>query len=151
MSDLRDILLVETRKRLVTADCVGVIEQYVSGRGGLRGIGMKTGIGMIKAARPDAMLRVIGHLLPEIVATLEPCHAESVATGKSFDATVKAHRSRVANELVAMADRRMTAVQNATAKSMYKRFRGDAEAEVIAALPLLSRALDRYRQLDTSA
>ncbi|MDB5985467.1 MAG: hypothetical protein JWR16_520 [Nevskia sp.] len=149
MSSLSDILLTESRKRAVTADCVSVIEQYVAGRGGLRGIGMKAGLGLMKTLRPDLLPRIVAQLLPEIVATLEPCYSESQRTGATFEAAMLTRRDSVAQALVGIADRRMLTVQNTSAKSIYKRLRGDAEAEVVAALPLLSRTLGKY--LDRSA
>jgi len=144
MSGLADILLTASRQRAVTMDCVAVIEQYVGGRGGLRGLGMKAGLALAKTLRPDLLPRLVGQLLPEIVAALETCYDASRHSGTAFAAVVVARRDGVAEALVGIADRRMQTVQNASAKSMYKRLRGDAESEVAAALPLLGESLGKY-------
>jgi hypothetical protein len=84
MSSLSDILLSAANQPAVTTDCVAVIEHYVAHRGGIRGIGMRAALAMGKAARPDLLLRGIGHLLPDIVATLEPSYAQSLQSGADF-------------------------------------------------------------------
>lgn len=144
MSRLSDILLSAANQPAVTADCVAVIEQYVADRGGLRGMGMRAALAMGKAARPDLLLRGIGHLLPDIVAALESSYEQSQINGVDFQAVLLQNSESVCRNLVAIADRRMAAVKNPSVKSIYKRLSGDAEGEVAALLPAFAAAIKKY-------
>jgi len=143
MYRLNGILLSTDNQPAVIADCVNVIEQYVANRGGIRGIGMRTALAMGKAARPDLLLRGIGHLLPDIVAALETSYAQSLRSGSDFQTELMKNSDSVCRNLVAIADRRMAAVKNPSVKSIYKRLSGDAEVEVAALLPALAAAITK--------
>jgi len=109
---------------------------------------MKAGLGLMKTVRPICCAR------GRTTIARDCCNAGAVlrrkfAQRQGLRNRRAGSRDTVAEALVGIADRRMLTVQNTSAKSMYKRLRGDAEAEVVAALPLLSRTLGKY--LDRSA
>jgi hypothetical protein len=146
MSDnLADILLAPARREALAADCVTLIESHIHGRGGFRGITLKTGLAMMKKARPDILPRAVNKFLGEFVGALEPVYAEFRASGRrDFGAWLAAHDARVADALIAAVDRRMAASTHPSAQTSYRRFRGMAEEEVQRAVPAMAAMLARH-------
>lgn len=147
MQTLADILLAPNQKDAVIADCVQLIERHVSGRGGLKGMALKTGLSMLKAARPDILPRAVRRLLPEFAKALEPLHQEFRA-GKSgdrdFSVFLQKRKDDTTRALLSVADRLAGQSQNPTTRKTYARFRGGAEDEVTAVVPALSKLLSGY-------
>ncbi len=83
MPALADIVLTMQGKDALVSDCVQLVENRVARRGGLRGITLKTGLAVIKAARPDIVQRAVRRLLPEFVASLEPLYQELSGLGRN--------------------------------------------------------------------
>lgn len=145
MKGLADILLASQQKKAVVADCVQLIESHVASRSGLKGMALKTGLSMLKRAKPGILERATAYLLPEFIAALEPLYQDSQNDRKtSFEAYLQAHAQRATQALLDVADRRVEESDSATVKSTYARMRGGAEAEVLAVIPGLSRLLSTY-------
>lgn len=145
MKGLADILLASQHKKAVIADCVQLIESHVASRSGLKGMALKTGLSMLKRAKPGILERATAYLLPEFIAALEPLYQDSQKTHKgSFEAYLQAHSQRATQALLDVADRRVEESESNTVKSTYARMRGGAEAEVLAVIPGLSRLLSTY-------
>lgn len=145
MKGLADILLASQQKKAVIADCVQLIEAHVASRSGLKGMALKTGLSMLKRAKPGILERATAYLLPEFVAALEPLYRDSQNGRKtSFEAYLQANAQRATEALLDVADRRVEESDSNTVKSTYARMRGGAEAEVLAVIPGLSRLLSTY-------
>lgn len=146
MTALADIVLTARNKDPLAAGCVQLIESRVAARGGLRGIALKTGLGMLKSARPDILPRAIQALLPDFVASLEPLYRDYAAAGGrgDFAAFLQQHRQRTVQSLLGVTDARAESSRNAAIKSVYARLRGGAEQEVDAALPQFAQLLSGY-------
>lgn len=148
MAALADIVLAPAKKDALMAECVGLAEDQVASRGGLRGLTVRAGLKMIKAARPDIMQRAVNRLLPEFLAALEPLYQEyasSVARqGQDFAAFLGGRPQAAVAALLGVADARVALNPNAAVKSIYARLRGGAEHEVGAALPRFAELLSRY-------
>jgi hypothetical protein len=147
MASLAEALLHGEDKDLVVTDCVQLLEDYIAGRGGLKGIGMKAGVGMLKAAKPDILQRAAARFLPEFLAALDPFYREfgsSRSAGQGFDHFLAARSEAAAAALLGVADARIAASTNTLAKGTYQRFRGGAEKEVAAILPRLGSLIARY-------
>lgn len=143
MPHLSDILLTEPIRGAVIDDCVQVIEAHIAGRRGIKGIGLKAGLAVMKTAKPDILIRAVGRLLPDLATALEPCFADCRSSA-DFPGAVLARREEVIGELVSAADRRIAQSVNPSAKSLYARLRGSAESEVDALLPALAQAIARH-------
>lgn len=144
MKELADILLASQHKKAVIADCVQLIESHVANRGGIKGMALKTGLSMLKKAKPGILERATAYLLPEFIAALEPLYQESRRSKVSFDAFLQKNASRAAQALLEVADKRAEESNSHTVKTTYARMRGGAEAEVLAVIPGLSRLLESY-------
>ena len=147
MPALADIVLTAKNKDALVADCVQLTEGRIAGRGGLRGLAMKTSLSLLKAARPDILPRAMQALLPDFVTALEPLYQDYLAATDrqaDFASFLQGRPDAAVGALLGVADARAGRVQNPAVKSVYARLRGDAEHEVGAALPDFARLLSNY-------
>lgn len=145
MKELADILLASQHKKAVVTDCVQLIETHVAGRNGIKGMALKTGLSMLKRAKPGILERATGYLLPEFIDALEPLYQECQRSRQpDFQAFLQTHAKRATTALLEVADRRVEESDSNTVKSTYARMRGGAEVEVLAVIPGLSRLLGTY-------
>lgn len=145
MNSLSDILLAPEKKDLAIADFAQLLESSVSQRGGVRGMAMKTGLAMLKKARPDIMLRGARRMLPDFIAALDPLFERFQREGSSdFAGFLSRHAQEATQRIISAADRAMGASQNPTARSVYEKFRGGAEKDVTALLPDVGRLVNKY-------
>jgi hypothetical protein len=145
MPVLADIVLTAKNKDPLVASCVQLVETRVAGRGGLRGIALKTGLAMLKSARPDILPRAMQALLPDFVAALEPLYQDWLRAGSGdFAAFLQRHSARTVQALLGVTDARAARAHNAAIKGVYGRLRGGAEQEVEAALPQFAQLLSTY-------
>ncbi len=144
MKSLADILLAPHQREAVIEDAVKLIEAHVDGRGGLRCVTLKTGLTMLKAARPGLLARAVERLLPEFAQALNPLYQEFRGSpDRDFSVFLQKHSGRAGMALLAVADARVLQA-SATVQTTYNRMRGLAAAEVDAAMPALSRLLRGY-------
>jgi len=143
MPALADIVLTARNKDPLVADCVRLVEDRVANRGGLRGIALKTGLSMLKGARPDILPRAMQALLPDFVGALEPLYQDylSAEKGRDFAGYLEQHRRRTVEALLGVTDARAARIHNSAIKGVYARLRGGAEQEVDAVLPQFAQLL----------
>lgn len=148
MPALADIVLTARNKDPLVADCVRLVEDRVASRGGLRGIALKTGLSVLKSARPDILPRAMQALLPDFVDALEPLYQDYLASGggRDFAGYLEQHRERTVEALLGATDGRAARSHNSAIKGVYARLRGGAEQEVDAALPQFARLLSGFVQ-----
>jgi hypothetical protein len=146
MVNLTDILLAPARKDALVSECVLLIEQHVAGRGGFKGMGLKTAVGLLKAARPDILPSAMRRLLPDFAAALEPHYQACLRESRDFCAELLSREDETCSALLYVADQRVAASQNAAAKKVYARLRGSAEDEVKSILPKLAPLIARYAE-----
>jgi hypothetical protein len=144
MVNLTDILLAPARKDALVSECVLLIEQHVAGRGGLKGMGLKTAVGLLKAARPDVLPSAMQRLLPGFAAALDPQYQICLRESRDFCAELLNREDETCSALLRVADQRVAASQNTAAKKVYARLRGSAEDEVKLILPKLAPLIARY-------
>jgi hypothetical protein len=146
MPSLADIVLTAHNKDALVGDCVQFTERHVAARGGLRGLAVKTGLSMLKAARPDVLPRAMRSLLPEFVAALDPLYQDYLAAGGrgNFASFLQRHSGQAVQAMLGVTDARAERAHNAAIKSVYARLRGGAESEVGAALPGFAQLLSEH-------
>lgn len=145
MPALADIVLSAQNKDPLIAGCVQLVESRVAARGGLRGIALKTGLSVLKSARPDVLPRAMQSLLPEFVQSLDPLYQDYLgAPAGDFGSFLQRHSGRTVQALLGVTDARAGRARNAALKSVYARLRGGAEQEVDAALPQFALLLSGY-------
>ena len=139
------MLLDPAHKAALIGDCVQLIESRVADLGGLKGMALKTGMSMLKAAKPGILERATASLLPEFVAALEPLYRECTQAGNAgFSQFLQRNAPRATQDLLAVADRRVAESDSPRIKSIYAKLRGSAETEVQAAIPGLAGIIGRY-------
>lgn len=144
MASLPDILLAPQRKDTLVADCVQLIEDHVATRGGIRGVAMKTGVSMLKGAKPDVLQRAVSALLPDFAQALDPQYQACRKSGQDFAAALQARADGTVAALLGIADRRIQLTQIKGAKTLYSRLRGSAEDEIRQLLPRLVQIIARH-------
>lgn len=145
MKSLSDILLTPEKKDAAIADFAHLLEDSVHQRHGLKGMAMKTGLSMLKAARPDIMTRGATRMLPEFVTALDPLFAQFQAEGgRDFAAFLTRHADEAVQRIASAADRSIAQSTHATAKSVYEKFRGGAEKDIAGLLPQVGALVNKY-------
>jgi hypothetical protein len=81
--NLQDILLAADVQPEVTADCLNLIDQEVTGKSGVSGAAVKVAYKTVKAFKPGYLQSKIEDLLPDIVDNLQPYWAHFNASGAS--------------------------------------------------------------------
>ena len=142
MKTLADVLLAAPQRDAVVKETVSLIESHVGSLSGLRGMSLKTGLAMVKTAKPGILGRAVQRLLPEFVQALDPLYREFRESGDDgdFAAWLKKHSGRATAALLQVADTRIEQA-SPMARNAYAKFRGSAESEIAAALPGLARVI----------
>jgi hypothetical protein len=144
VNTLSAILLSAPRREALLADAQRLLEQHVAQRAGLRGVAWRSGLAVLQAARPGIVARAVEVLLPQFLAALEPLYREFQAgSERDFGLFLLRHRERAVGLLLQIADQRAAGAAELT-RSLYHRFRGQAEDEAQALLPAFARLLAGY-------
>lgn len=145
MKSLSDILLAPEKKDAAIADLARLLEGALANRGGLTGMALKTGLAMLKSGRPDVLERGAARMLPEFAAQLQPLFERFQKEGGSdFTGFLKKNSGETATVLARTIDQLMSTSQNATAKSLYAKFRGGADKDIAAMVPEVGRLVQKY-------
>lgn len=130
------LLSADARPRAV-AEISALVAEEMDRASGISGMVLKTGFKAAQKLGPDVVRKAVNAVLPDMARTLEP--RWEARTG-SFGQALAADGERVADELLAVVDRRV-AEQPAFA-AIYKGMRGKARGFVVAALPRLGEVLE---------
>jgi hypothetical protein len=145
---LADIVLTPAKKDPLLADSTQLAQAQISRSRGLRGITLRTGLAVVKAARPDILERAVARLLPEFVAALDPLYQQWAKAPAASRGGLAAFLDKRSDQAVAamlgVADARAEASHNVAVKSLYGRLRKGAEKEIGAAMPEFGALLERY-------
>lgn len=136
--------ILEARKPEVVEDCLQVIDAEVADKGGLSGLAIKAGYAAVKGVKPGFIKHVVGDLLPEFAAALDPMYQEAKGASKKTGDHFRAAPGRVADALLAITDKKADHSTSGVVKGAYGKLRGTAKKNVEAAVPRLSRMLDKY-------
>jgi hypothetical protein len=138
----------EVRPKVIRA-CEDLIEAEVASKSGIAGLAVKAAYKVVKALKPGIIAELVGHFLPEFAEALEPIHAESVEeasrTGEPLSRVLaqrlEGNRTRAAEALLSVTDRRARSAKNRTLKRAYEKLRGSALSHVEAAVPGVARTV----------
>jgi hypothetical protein len=144
MPTLTDMLGTAPKRAEVVADACRVLDDEVSDKGGLSGLGIKAAYAVVKGIKPGFVPEVVDALLDEFLKCLDPLYQEAVARGTKPGAHLKANSGRVADALLAVTDARAARAQRPVIKSTYEKLRPMAKKQVEAATPRLGGLLDRH-------
>jgi hypothetical protein len=150
MSTLNEILGAPGVRSQVIADCERVIEEEVSSKG-LAGIPIKAAYAIVKAVKPGFVREVIDHMLDDFSKKLDPLYQEAKAKNEPVTAYFNARPGEVAEALLSITDERAERAKNQTLKSAYGKLRPAAKRHVEAAVPRVSRLVDKHARSAATA
>ena len=142
---LQQILLAPDTQPQVMADCYTLIEQEISDKSGMSGTAVKLAYKTVNAFMPGHVRHMVGVLLPDMVAQLEPFWVEFGASGSSrFGDYLVKRNDEVAQALLSVTDARAAASNRPTVIKAYGSVRGSAVKHVEAALPRVGDLVMKY-------
>jgi hypothetical protein len=145
MRTLAEILLAEHQREALIADCVKVIERHLNGVRSLRGIALKTGLGIVRKAIPDALPKAVRKLLPDLAEALEPLHQQFRRSGgRDFSLFLRQHDEAAVDAIMSVADRRAGSSDNDMVRATFGKLRSSARSELLAMMPELAKTLSAY-------
>lgn len=144
MTSLTDALSDPSRVEAVVTDCGLLLEEEVATKKGISGLGIKAGFKAVKSAKPGFLIAVIHHLLPEFTAALDPVYQEALAKGNGITPYFEQNAGRVADDLLAITDRKAQASGNRLLQGAYNKLRGIAKKHVEQAVPRLARLIEKH-------
>ena len=143
MSALGDVLNDAAKKPNVVSDCLVLLDQEVSDKGGLSGLAIKAGYAAVKGIRPGFIKQAVEGLLPEFAIALDPIYQEAKTKGGPVGTHFSSNASRVADALLGITDKKATRATGLV-KSTYDKLRGTAKKNVEAAVPRLGRLIEKH-------
>ena len=142
---LEEILLTPDAQPKVAADCYTLIERGVSEMSGVSGTAVKLAHKTVTTFMPGHVRHMVGVLLPQMVATLEPYWTDFNASGGSEFGDYLARRGpEVSQALLSVTDARAQASGRPTVIKAYGTVRGGAARHVQAALPRVGDLVQKY-------
>lgn len=144
MPSLPEQLTNESKRNLVTDDCMGVIDAEVADKGGLSGMALKAGYAAVKGVKPGFVRHVVFDLLPEFSKALDPIYQEAKSKNAGVSSHFNANQSRVADALLAITDEKAKRAGSGIVKGTYEKLRGTAKKNVEAAVPRLGKLIEKH-------
>jgi len=142
---LQEILLTPDTQPQVTADCLTLIKQEVSGKSGVSGTAVKLAYKTVNAFASGYLQSMVEKLLPDMIAKLEPFWADFTASGASDFGDYLAKRGgEVSEALLSVTDARAQTSERPTILKAYRTVRGGAAKHVTAALPAVGALVQKY-------
>jgi hypothetical protein len=145
MPKLADSLLADGRREAVVAELARLIDDYVEGLKGLKGMALRTSFNMLKGNDTRAVHGAMERMMPDFVRGLEPLYQDFLKQkGTDFAAFMTAHPHEALGALIGVTDARVERSSNAALKSVYGKIRGAIEAELKGVLPALAAVIDKH-------
>ena len=139
------LLKADTRPHLVS-DCITELEEEVGSQRGIKGLAVKGGYKTVQAIKPGFIRGVLDVLLDEWTVALEDEFQRwrSEQSQGSFGDYLLGRKDLVAERMLGVTDKRAERSVHTTARKIYFKLRPSAKTQVMAALPRVTRVLDRY-------
>ena len=132
----------------VVKDCVEIVRDEVTQKRGMSGVVIKTGFKLIEKVRPNILDDLFYSLLPAFIERLKPFYDDYQSHGQNSSVELSAYlisrATDVASSLLTVTDMRAQKSKMKTLVSAYKKLRPLAQEQIVAALPALTRLLDRH-------
>ena len=124
---LQEILLAPGTLPQVTADCFTLIEKELAEKSGVSGTAVKLAYKTVNAFMPGHVRHMVGELLPDMVAMLEPFWADfRISGGSGFGDYLAKRSDEVSEALLSVTDARAAASGRPTVIKAYGAVRGHA-------------------------
>jgi hypothetical protein len=145
MASLKEQLGSGEKREQVIEDACKVLDAEVADKGGLTGLAIKGGYKVVQGIRPGFVRDVVSRLLDEFLECMDPLYQEAKQKGRPAGAYLVENKSRVAEGLLGVTDRK---AQNADGvlKKAYEKLRPLAKGQVEAAAPRLAQLLEKHAE-----
>src|SRR3954453_3989908 len=97
MPALSDALNDPAKKPAVVADCLTLLDQEVSDKGGFSGLAIKAGYAAGKGIKPGFLKEVVEGLLPKFADALDPLYQEAKSKSVPVGSYFQQNSTRVAD------------------------------------------------------
>lgn len=142
---LADVLLAPGTKPAVTADCYRLIDQELAEKSGVSGAALKLAFKTVNTFMPGHAKHMVGKLLPDFVAQLEPYWTDFTASGGGdFGDYLSKRGDEVSESLLAVTDAKAATSGRPTVIKAYRSVRGSGVKHIRAALPRLGDVVMKY-------
>jgi len=128
----------------VIDDACRVLDEEVADKSGLGGIAVKAAYGLVKGIKPGFIRQAVDHLLDEFLDAMDPFVTEAKSKNMKAGALILSDRSRMANALLAVTDRRLEGAESGAVRKTYEKLRPAAQKHVEAAAPRVAGLLDKF-------
>lgn len=142
MGALKDKLSSPEQRKNVVDEAVRILDAEVADKGGLSGMAIKAAYGVVKNIKPGFIPQVIDSLLDEFLDAVEKVQSTSPEGTKASQA-VRNNPSQLADNLLAVTDRRAAKAERPVIQSTYEKLRPSAKKHVESAVPRLAQLLER--------
>jgi len=142
--NLNDVLNDEAQRASITESICRLVDEEVRKQRGLSGVAIKAGYKLVQGVKPGFVRDVVGVLLPEFAAALEPFREQAVAQGQPVASYFSAHTPEVAEALLSVTDGRVQSSEHGAVKGAYSKLRGSARKNVEGAVPGLGKIIEKY-------
>lgn len=146
MGKLADTMLKpETRPGLIK-DCAVMVDEEVSSKGGLTGLGIKAAYATVKGLKPTMINEALEGMIDDMVKNLEHFWDDFEKGGKtgSFESFLGTRAGQVADSLLKISDDRAAKTSHKTLKSVYEKLRPMGKKNVEQAVPRVAGVVNRY-------
>jgi len=140
---LSDSLRESNKRASIVADVVKLIDEQVSGKGGISGLGLKAAYGAVKGVKASYIEGAIDRLLPEAFDALDPIWSEGVEMGDPVG-YLSQNSSRSADALLSVTDGKIETTNNGVVRGAYKKLRKSVKSDIEEAIPSLAKIIDNY-------
>ncbi len=140
---LSDGLNDANKEASLVADCVKLIDEQVTAKGGLGGLALKAAYGAVKGVKPGYIASAIEALLPPTLTALDPMWSEGTQAGNPVEHLIQ-NRSRAADAVLSVTDNRIEKSSNGVVKGAYNQFRKSVKSDVEEAIPGLAKIIGNY-------
>lgn len=129
----------------LTGDCVSLIDEQVSAKGGLSGVVVKAAYSAVKGISPGYMTEATGRILPDVLAAIDPIWTEGEATGNPASYLTQ-HGAQTADLILGITDAKAATTQRAIVRGSYNKLRASVKKDIEAAVPNLAQLIQTRLQ-----
>ncbi len=142
MGALKDKLTNPGQRQNVIDEACRILDAEVADKGGLSGMAIKAAYGVVKNVKPGFIPQVIDSLLEEFLDSVEKVQA-GAGEGIKASQAVRNNPGQLADNLLAVTDRRAAKAERPVIQSTYAKLRPSAKKHVESSVPRLAQLLER--------
>jgi len=146
MSSLKEQLGSGEKRQQVIEDAIKVLDAEVADRSGLTGLAVKGGYKVVQGVRPGFVKDVVTGLLDDFLEAMDPLYQEAQQKGRPAAAYLVENKSRVAEALLGVTDRKAQRADSGVLKKAYEKLRPLAKGQVETAVPRLGQLLEKHAE-----